>query len=247
VLNIGELATPTDVATARAEWDSQILGQSAFAIMGGYKAPSWLKFRDTNQEMQFREWQDYLVRQIAVVFALSPMDLGITFDVNRSSSETQSENTDDRGLKPLLQLIQERITQEVVWDESFGGRANNLRFAFTALNLKESMQRAQINKIAVGNAPWKTVNEARVMEGRAPLGDPAAEDNIFNHILSVTPKGLIDVTTFRYIGEEQLSQLKTESAIDIEKAKAEARAANPDKTQPADVKVSRTPKTDAPQ
>ena len=221
VLNIGELATPTDVATARAEWDSQILGQSAFAIIGGYKNPQWLKFRDTNQEMQFREWQDYLVRQIAVVFALSPQDLGITFDVNRSTSETQSDNTDDRGLKLLLQLIQERITQEVVWDESFGGRANNLKFSFVALNLKESMARAQINKIAMGGTPWKTVNEARVMEGRAPLGDLNDENNIFNHVLSVTPKGLIDVTTFEYVGEEQLTQLRTESQIDIEQAKAD--------------------------
>lgn len=247
VLDIGELATPPDVSAAKSEWESNILGQSAFAVIGGYKNPQWIKFRDTNQEMQFREWQDYLVRQIAVVFALSPQDLGITFDVNRSSSETQSENTDDRGLKPLLQLIQERITQEVVWDESFGGRANNLKFVFTSLNLKESLTRAQINKIAVGSTPWKTVNEARVMEGRAPLGDPSDDTNVFNHVLALTPKGLMDISTQKYVGEADLANIQAETTIDIEKAKQEAVAANADKTQPADVKVSRTPKTDAPQ
>ncbi len=247
VLNIGELATPTDVTAAKAEWDSNILGQSAFAVMGGYKNPSWMKFRDTNQEMQFREWQDYLVRQIAVVFALSPMDLGITFDVNRSTAEAQGDNTEDRGLKPLLQLIQERITQEVVWDESFGGRGNNLAFRFTALNLKESQARANINKIAMGGTPWKTVNEARLMEGRPPLGDPSAEDNIFNHVLAQTPKGLMDITTARYVGEQDLANIQAGSTIDIEQAKAEARAANPTATQPADTAVSRTPGKAAPQ
>lgn len=246
-LNIGETATPTDVVAAKAEWESNILGQSAFAVIGGYKAPSFIKFRDTNQEMQFREWQDYLVRQIAVVFALSPMDLGITFDVNRSTAEAQGDNTEDRGLKPLLQLIQERITQEVVWDESFGGRANNLAFRFTALNLKESQARANINKIAMGGTPWKTVNEARLMEGRAPLGDPADEDNIFNHVLALTPKGLMDITTMKYVGEQDLANIAAETQIDIAQAKAEAVAANPTKTQPADTAVSQTPGRTAPQ
>ena len=235
VLNIGELATPTDVIAAKSEWDSNILGQSAFAIIGGYKNPSWMKFRDTNQEMQFREWQDYLVRQIAVVFALSPMDLGITFDVNRSTAEAQGDNTEDRGLKPLLQLIQERITQEVVWDESFGGRSNNLKFAFTSLNLKESMNRAQINKLAMSGTPWKTINEARLMEGRAPLGDPADQKNVMNHLLALTPKGLMDVTDGRYIGEQDLADIQAESAISVAEATAEARAANPDKVHPADL------------
>ena len=241
VLNIGELATPTDVSSAKSEWDSNILGQSAFAIMGGYKNPSWMKFRDTNQEMQFREWQDYLVRQIAVVFALSPQDLGITFDVNRSTSEVQSDNTDDRGLKPLLQLIQERLTQEVVWDESFGGRGNNLKFVFTSLNLKESMARASINKIAMGGVSWKSVNEARIMDGRAPMGDPTDEANPFNCILAVLPKGLMNITTGKYVGEEDLAQTMADSQIDIDQAKAEARAANPTATQPVDTAVKNTP------
>jgi phage portal protein BeeE len=241
ILDIGELATPTDVTSAKSEWDSTILGQSAFAIIGGYKNPQWLKFRDTNQEMQFREWQDYLVRQIAVVFALSPQDLGITFDVNRSTSEVQSDNTDDRGLKPLLQLIQERITQEIVWDESFGGRAVNLKFVFTSLNLKESMARASINKIAMGGVSWKSVNEARIMDGRAPMGDPTDEKNPFNCILAVLPKGLMNITTGKYVGEEDLAQTMADSQIDIEQAKAEARAANPTATQPVDTAVKRAP------
>lgn len=247
VLNIGETATPTDVVSAKAEWESTILGQSAFAIIGGYKAPSWIKFRDTNQEMQFREWQDYLVRQIAVVFALSPQDLGITFDVNRSTSEQQADNTEDRGLKPLLQLIQERITQEVVWDASFGGRENNLAFRFTALNIRESAARAGINKIAMGGTPWKAVNEARLMEGRQPLGDPSDEDNIFNHILALTPKGLMDINTAKYVGEQDLANIGAQTQIDIAQAKAEAVAANPTKSQPADTAVGDTPGREAPQ
>ena len=238
VLNIGESALPEDVKRTKTEWESEVLGQSSFAIIGGYKAPSFLKFRDTNQEMQYREWLDYLVRQIAVVFGLSPMDLGITFDVNRSTAEQQGDNTEGRGMKPLMSMLQTHFTRNIVQDASFGGRANNLQFAFTALNLKESLNRAQINKIAVGSTPWKTVNEARLMEGRPPLGDLNDEENVFNHVLALTPKGLMDITTAKYIGEEDLARIQSDTAISVVEAREEARAANADKTQPADTAAS---------
>lgn len=138
-------------------------------------------------------------------------------------------------MKPLLAQFQNQITKHVVQDESFGGRANNLQFVFTALNLKESLSRAQINKIAMGSTPWKSVNEARLNEGRPPLGDLDDDANIFNHILSLTPKGLMDITTGKYVGEEDLAKVQADSQIDIATATEEARAANADKTQPADV------------
>jgi HK97 family phage portal protein len=235
VLDIGETATPTDVVQAKSDWESNILGQSAFAVIGGYKNPQFIKFRDTNQDMQFREWMDYLVRQHAVVYGLSPQDLGITFDVNRSTAETQSDNSESRGVRPLMSMLQSAFTRHVVHDESFGGKANNLRFVWTALNLKESMNRAAINKIAVGSTPWKTVNEARVMDGRDPIGELGDDNNVFNHILSATPKGLMDITTGKYIGEADLASIQADSAIDVATATAEARAANPDKTMTADM------------
>lgn len=233
--NLGETALTEDVNRARTYWGSEILGQSALAIIGGYKNPSFIKFRDNNQEMQFREWLDYLVRQTAVVYGLSPMDLGLTFDVNRSTAEQQGENTEGRGMKPLMAGIQRMLTRHVVQDPIYGGRDNNLMFAFTSLNLKESKSRADINKIAMGGTPWKTVNEARLMEGRPPLGELNEEDNIFNHVLSVTPKGLMDITTGTYVGEADLAKIKADADMDVAEAAAEARAANPTAVQPADV------------
>ena len=242
VLNIGESAMREDVQAARTYWDSEVLGQSSFAIIGGYKAPSWMKFRDTNEEMQFVQWQELLVRCIAVVFGLSPMDLGITYDINRSTAEQSAENSEGRGIRPLMSMLQNGITRNVVQDASFGGKSNNLGFVFTALNLKESKSRADINKLALGSTPWKTVNEARIMDGRAPLGDPADEDNVFNSVLALSPKGLLDITHGRFIGEEDLTSIQSDAQISVEQAKAEARAANPTKVQPADV-ASGAPKT----
>lgn len=229
VLNIGDDAPPEEVTKAQSLFQNKIFGQSAMAIVGGYKNPTYIPFRANNREMQFREWQDLLIRCIAVVLGLAPMDLGITFDVNRSTAEQGAQNTDDRGLRPLMGLIQQYFTREIVWDRAFGGKANNLQFVFKALNLNETKAKADINKVALGSVSWKVVNEARETDGRPPLGDPTDESNIFNHILVNTPKGMLDLTDQKYIGEEQLAKIAADAQMSVAQAQGEVDAANADK------------------
>jgi len=228
-LNIGDSAIDTDVERARSYFQSNVFGQSAMAIIGGFKGPSFMQFGYSNEDMQFGQWQDLLLRCIATVYGLSPMDLGITFDVNRSSAAAQQENTEDRGLRPLLDCVQRYLTREFVWDESFGGRENNLQFAFTALNLNETEQKANINRVAMPGIPTKSPNEARSMDGRQPIGRTDDEDNVFNHLIAVTPKGVLDFNTNKYLGEEQLAQLAADTQTAVAEAQGEVDAANADK------------------
>ena len=228
VLNIGDDAPPEKVTEAQSFFQNKIFGQSAMAVVGGYKNPAYIPFRSNNRDMQFREWQDLLIRCIAVVLGLAPMDLGITFDVNRSTAEQGAQNTDDRGLRPLLSLVQKYLTREIVWDKSFGGRDNNLQFAFKSLNLNETKAKADINKVAMPGIGWKSVNSAREMDGRPPIGDPQDEGNIFNHILIGTPKGILDLNTEKYIGEEQLAKIAADTQTTVAEAQGEIDAANAD-------------------
>jgi len=179
----------------KAYWDSEVAGKGAMAFISGSKNPTFIPFRSSNRDMQFLEWQIYLVRKIAAVFQLSPQDLGVTFDINRATSEVQSEMTEDRGLRPLLGLIQDYLTREIVWDEGFGGPDNNLAFRFTRLNLKETTSKAQIDKLALAGVPWKTVNEARVADGREPLGPE------FDQLIMSTPVGAVSLTDIPTVRE----------------------------------------------
>jgi flagellar basal body rod protein FlgC len=122
------------------------------------------------------------------VFGLTPQDLGVTFDVNRSTSEIQLQVSEDRGLRPLMSNIQEYLTEEIVWDKSFGGMANNLAFRFTALNLKESTAKAAIYEKALAGVPWRFINEARIDEGREPI--PEMEGKL----IMATPQGAVDIS-----------------------------------------------------
>lgn len=189
MLDLGEGARPEQVDKFKAYWDSEVSGKGAMAFIGGSKNPKFIPFRASNRDMQFLEWQTYLVRKIAAVFGISPQDLGLTFDVNRANAETQQENTEDRGLRPLMSLVQEYLTREIVWDPAFGGRENNLAFRFTRLNIKESLSRAQMSKLSLAGVAWQTVNEARISMGLPPL-----EGDQYDQLMVVTPTGAVSLT-----------------------------------------------------
>lgn len=191
MLDLGEGARPEKVEEFKSYWLSEVAGKGAMAFIGGTKGAKFVPFRSSNRDMQYQEWLMYLVRKIAAVYGISPQDLGLTFDINRATAESQMEMTEDRGLRPLLALVQDYFTREIVWDRSYGGTKNNLAFRFTRLNIKESMSKANINKLALANMPWKSVNEARLDEGRAPLGEINDESNPYNKLMANTPLGLV--------------------------------------------------------
>lgn len=188
IINLGEGFTEQQVNRFREFFESEVAGRGPLGFIGGSKDPGFIKFRDSNRDQQFLEWQIYLVRKIAVVFGLTPQDLGVTFDVNRSTSEIQLQVSEDRGLRPLMSLIQEYLTEEIVWDRSYGGPDNNLAFRFTALNLKESTAKAAIYEKALAGVPWRMINEARLDEGREPIAGMEGK------LIMATPQGAVDIS-----------------------------------------------------
>lgn len=204
MLDLGEGARPEQVDGFKSYWLAEVAGRGAMAFLGGTKGAKFIPFRPSNREMQYKEWLDYLVRKICAVYLISPQDIGFTFNINRSEGEVQQEMTEDQGLRPLLALVQDYFTREIVWDPSFGGPDNNLAFRFTRLNIKESMSKANINKFALAGMPWLSINTARMDEGRDPIGDPNDESNPYNKLMANTSQGLVileDIPTARELVE----------------------------------------------
>lgn len=170
ILDLGEQARQETVDKFKAYWRAEVAGKGAMAFLGGTKGAKWTPFRMGNREMQFLEFQLYLARKIAAVFGMSLQDLGVPLDTNRSTASQTNENTEDRGIRPLLSLGARYITHDIVKDEEFGGPSNNMAFKFTTLNLKESTTRAQRNRYALAGIPWTTVDEVRKLEGVPPIG-----------------------------------------------------------------------------
>ena len=116
ILNLGENVGANIVDSFRIYWDSEVAGKKQMGIIGGVKNPEFMNLGQSARDMQYMQWQVYLLRKIAAVFGIAPQDLGITFDVNRANATTQQELSEDRGLKPLLRLIEDQINIKVIAD-----------------------------------------------------------------------------------------------------------------------------------
>lgn len=116
ILNLGENVGANVVDSFRMYWDAEVAGKKQMGIIGGVKNTEFMKLGQTARDMQYMQWQVYLLRKIAAVFGIAPQDLGITFDVNRANATTQQELSEDRGLRPLLRLIEEQMNSKVLAD-----------------------------------------------------------------------------------------------------------------------------------
>lgn len=74
----------------------------------------WIDLKGNRKDMQFKELAEFLIRKICAVFQVSPQDVGVLHDVNRSTSEQQSSLTKARGLETLAFTVSNYITSGVV-------------------------------------------------------------------------------------------------------------------------------------
>ena len=180
VLHLGEGVRPDQVDSFKAYWEAEVAGKSQIAITGGGKGMQWMPLAASNRDMQFMEWQVYLARKICAVFAVQPQDIGIGFDINKSTSETNAAFTYDNGIVPLAELIAEYLTREIV-----ARYDTDLRFVFTEIGRTAQQTIAEYNKMALGGLPWLRINDALRERGQDGIGE------IGDQILFQTPKGYV--------------------------------------------------------
>ena len=169
IFDLGETARPEQVEKFQRYFLAEVAGRGATAFWGGTKGAKWIPFRNNQRDMQFMEWLEYLAKKIAGVYGLFPGDLGFGESINKATAQVEDTKGEDRGARPLMKLVAGHLTREVVWDPFWGGEDNNLAFTFTRLNLKETLQHAQIEEIQLGKVASEAVNEIRMGKGLKPL------------------------------------------------------------------------------
>lgn len=185
VLHLGEGIRADQVDSFKAYWDTEISGRSQIAITGGGKGVQWIPLASSNRDMQFMEWQVYLARKICAVFGVQPQDIGIGFDVNRASAEVGAAFTQDNGIAPLLDLIAEYMTREIIWRYD-----KNLRFVYTEVGRESQGAMSDYYKSALSGMPWLKLNEALQERGHEGIGEMG--DDIF----IPSPKGYIPLSRY---------------------------------------------------
>lgn len=134
--------------------------------------------RPTNQDMQFYELNLWLARIVCGEFEISPQEIGLTMDVNRSTAEEQSDVTSE-GIDNVLKVLSEEINNDVIGDlsETVDERFNEIEFAWDTERKMKEKERAEIDQINILSGV-RTKNELRIRDGLDPLEEKEEELSI---------------------------------------------------------------------
>lgn len=161
-------ATMEEVLAFRNYWRNEVEGQGQTPILSNAIKPDVLKLHAGGDEALYLKWQQFLIREIATAFGLSPQNLGIEADVNRNTSEVAEDRDWDQAIKPMASLIESHLTRDVL------ARFGPFRFRFTGLDREDENATAKIYATYYqGNAI--TPNEQRARLGLPPLKSPWAD------------------------------------------------------------------------
>jgi phage portal protein BeeE len=173
-------ATQTQLEALRAKYDTEIAGRREVFFIGGPQPAKVQPLVFSAKDNQWLEWQIYLARKIAVVFQISPQQLGILYDINKATASSQQEIFEDTGLIPLLLLIEEYFNRELLADfaPTFpDGRSNfdalNLRIVYPEITESDRQMHAEnaikIAETALAGLPSMTLNMVLSMMGEEPV------------------------------------------------------------------------------
>ena len=160
---LGENITPDQVRRWQQYWEQEIEGYGKIPILGGGRQPSVFHFGQAGEDVLFIQWQEFLIRVIAMAFGLSPMKLGLESDVNRSTAQIQKSEDWDT-VAPVANTVQDYITRKLIWK---GLGFYGLRFRWLVRDLDEKAQAEVLLDQWEMNAI--TINEIREYYERTPI------------------------------------------------------------------------------
>ncbi len=144
ILNLGKTADSKVVKAYQIYWDNEVRGQGKMPIIGG-ENPSVLDLGATDDKALFLEWQRFLIEVIAISFGISPKKLGQTKDVNRSTADSEDDDTDST-VQNIAENIVEHINNHIIDGIFKMGGVLEFKFLY-ATSLKDLKTQADIDAI----------------------------------------------------------------------------------------------------
>ena len=160
----------------RQWWNQVTNSKNAFRppIIGMADEVKWVPLSQSNREMEFSTWMEYLIKIVCAVYQIDPAEINFdisktnTSTLNESSNEARLKSSRDKGLKPLLDYLQGLINDHILprWNKEL---SKKYKFKFVGLDAESRQQEG--DRLEKETKVWKTLNEARREQGREPLED----------------------------------------------------------------------------
>ncbi len=160
----------------KTSWENELKGQPHKVIFINKKT-NFVPFAFNNRDMQYLEGQKASWLQLIANFNMTPTDLGITQDVNRSSASQQTELTRRKSIRPILKKIENILNKQIMPEL----RVEDVQFRFIIDDPVEERKSAELSEIYLRNG-LKTVNEIRIARGETPVawGDENPKESMMS-------------------------------------------------------------------
>jgi phage portal protein BeeE len=176
IINFKGAIPDKQLRSFRRFWYSQVAG-----VENSFKIPvtnadelQWVNMQQSNRDMEFSAWFDFLIKVATGVYGMDSMEVNFKYGDTGSQSMFESSNASkltaskDKGLKPLLRFVQNKINTHIIHpiDPDF-------RFEFVGLEAATPGDLADLQTKQVKT--YKTVDEIRAEEDLEPLPDGNGE------------------------------------------------------------------------
>lgn len=153
----------TEMKSFMSWWNQEFKAQPhKLAVIN--KDIKWQPFNVSNKELEFLETQKWYYKMVISAFGLTPNELGMTDDSNRSTSATQAEVMKRKGIRPFLKIIENAINEGILPEFNVEG----IEFQFIYDDPAEKAARLSNWQVEL-NMGVKTINEVRNELGLEPL------------------------------------------------------------------------------
>lgn len=149
----------------RGWWRNEIEGQGETPLLGGGEEVKVHKLRGATDDALYLKYQEFLLREIATAFELSPQNLALEADVNRSTAEVADDRDWDSAIIPAATNFESYLTREAI-----EGRLgfSQLEFRFLGLDREDELNLAKVFETEYKNN-CTTPNEYRARKGWSPM------------------------------------------------------------------------------
>ncbi len=176
ILNIKGSNVPREELDAfRRAWHAQVTG-----VANAWKTPiiaseggvDWINLGQSNRDMEFGRWLEYLVNVICGVYQIDPVEInfpnkggvsGQSKSLSDSSALERLKFSKDKGLVPLLRFLESTIQKYIV------GPATDDKYEFSFHGYTDLIEAQKISLERQESEYLKTVNEIRAQYGLRPL------------------------------------------------------------------------------
>jgi len=164
-----DIVDPDELLKRAQMYKEQLKGEDNYGKVlvtsGGVKI---IPLNMSPKDMEWLQGSQFMQKLVFSIFKLNANELGFTdSSVNRATAEVQSEIYKSKGVRVVLDLIEDIINREIVWKHF----STDVKFSFDkSLDLQDEKIRTDIDHVKLSDGII-TVNEIRNREGKNPFED----------------------------------------------------------------------------